>query len=147
MKYFDGKWYRYYMEEKEEFYEMKKVLWYKTEDGFIPFIVNFDESKIKLLTTRKEYDVVVTSVLVDTQDKQGISLPKINLKGTLRNATNKPGEIYDSAYVLENYYFSKEARIGVKDWVKGATRSQEEIFRMTRYVNNDLKKQQERIEK
>ena len=33
MKSFDGKWYRYHMYEKEELFEMKKVFWYKTEDG------------------------------------------------------------------------------------------------------------------
>ena len=146
MKDFDGKWYRYHLEEKEELYEMKNVLWYKTEDEFIPFIIKSDK-KVKLLTTRKEYDVVITAVLVDTKDEREVSLPRPNIKGTLKNAINKSGEIFDSAYVLENYYFSEDAKIGVKDWVKGAVRSQEEIFRMARRVNSDFQKQQEAKER
>ena len=146
MKDFDGKWYRYHLEEKEELYEMKNVLWYKTEEEFIPFIIKSDK-KVKLLTTRKEYDVVMSAILVDTKDKREVSLPRPNIKGTLKNAINKSGEIYHSAYVLENYYFSDDTKIGVKDWVKGAVRSQEEIFRMARRVNSDFQKQQEAKER
>ena len=148
MKSFEDKWYTY-MEEKEELYEMKSVFWYKTEDEFIPFILNSDQTKIKILTTRKEYEVLYSPMACYTKESNGeyVYIPKMQLKGTLKNITMKNGEIFDSATVLEKYYFSDDIKSGVKDWVKTHTRSQEEIVRMARYINKDYKKQEEQQEK
>lgn len=160
MKSFEDKWYKY-MEEKEELYEMKSVFWYKTYDdeinvSFIPFYINHDKTKIKLLTNRKEFDVIRSPMRVlfvrhtplcdeadSMQEPEETIVYKPNIKKTLNVATDRNGEIFDSATVLEKYYFSDDIKSGVKDWVKTHTRSQEEIVRMARYINKDYKKQEE----
>lgn len=158
MKSFDGKWYRYHMEEKEERFEMKKVFWYKTKDDndcviFIPFYLYSDKSKIKLLTTRKEFSVINSPICVevnthtpfndlDELDIRRKIIYKPNIKKTLQIATDKFGEVYDSTTILEKYYFSDETKDATKYWVETHTRTQEEIFRMAQYVNKDYKKQQ-----
>lgn len=159
MKSFDDKWYRYHMEEKEELFEMKRVFWYKTKDDndcviFIPFYLNLDKSTIKILTTRKEFSVINSPICVEVNTNEPFNdldeinprrkiIYKPNIKKTLQIATDKIGEVYDSATILEKYYFSDESKSATKYWVETHTRSQEEIFRMARYVNKDYKKQQE----
>lgn len=155
MKSFDDKWDRY-MEEKEELYEMKNVFWYKTEEGFIPFFVNADKTKIKLLTNRKVFDVIRSPMRVlvvrhtplcdeadSMQEPEETIVYKPNILKTLTLATDRIGTIYDSATVLEKYYFSDDVKSGVKYWVETHTRSQEEIFRMAQQVNKNCKKQEQ----
>ena len=162
MKDFDEKWYRYHMEEKEERYEMKDVFWYQTYDDeinvvFIPFYINHDKTKIKLLTNRKEFFVINRPVSVEVKSYTPLScadeiatdlyrktIYKPDIKKTLKIATDRIGVIYDSATILEKYYFSEDAKVGVKHWVENATRSQEEIFRMAMFVNKDYKKKQQK---
>lgn len=151
MKHYGLLWDKY--KEECEVYAMSKVFWYKTEDNvFVPFMLNFDKTKITILTTGKEFEVIRSpiSVLVDTyipqcDDVYGEPEEKIlykpNIVKTLKQVTGKSGKIFDSVYVLENYYFSNDVKSAVKTWVNTHELSQREIITMAEYVNKDLQKQ------
>jgi len=138
MRAYDEVWPEYAGVEPE--FEMRNIKWFKTTNGYIPFVENFDGTKIRVLTSGKSYHLIRKEVYdMITPTKKGMVLTyDKDLQTTITKATGLKGKIFETIDVLHEYFFNGSMKETVRRWVYTNSKTTTEIVKICNKINKKL---------
>ena len=128
-------------------YKLKDLMWYKTNQGFFPFIENLDGTKVKLLSTGKV--AKLKSTLEEKQfspvDDEPVLTVCKDYESALKKLTKLDGKVCNVYQVIHDYYFEDRRMELVRGWINATEQTIYQIKGMTSFMNNSLQREQKKV--
>ena len=135
-------------EDQEVKYTLKDIKWYKTNEGFFPFVENLDETKVKLLSTGKVVKLkrFFKEEPYSIHDSEPVITVYKDYQSALKKLTKLDGKVLNCYNAIYDYYFKdKRMDLAKNCWINGTQQTICQIKGITSYMNTRLQTELKRV--